>query len=674
MARIPVGNFGYRGSDPVQHTRVANPGTDDLDAAGRLAGTVNALATKELQKQRAEDEALARAKATNALWNHELQVRGAADDIAERVSSGELDYQEAEGVYQERVSKIEPPQVNGLDAVTTEQMRGGLSRNAETGRQAVARVTGVAKRADFRGQFFTALDSLGKLAGQPDANVDAIHAKAEAFTALARQAEIPPDQITRAVQDFKDKNWTNHATARYIGGKDDAAALTQLEHDLTAEDGFYSSRLDTDKRNAILSQVSAGLTRLETRATVAADKREAVAEREVTWFRDQIVTGQEITAERWQEGMRNTEGTTQAEAFQVAQRTANEVLEFRVRPFAEQQQYLRALEAQNNTTPSEDPKRDKTRLDTLRAAMDSARKQAQDSPLTFYQEQTGVTVEPLALNTLASGNADLVQAQIAARYATLGALRKTYGEDVALNPWLPEEVTQLRSFFEKADDRGRLALLSTISGAAPTPAAYAAALKPVAADEPLYMAAGLAQYRKLQGPDGTDLATTILAGSRILEDKSVPMPGDAAMRRAFDERVGGAMPPGTSGRQRAFEVFQAVYAGRGQAKGIRHEDVGGTIEADEELADDAIALATGGVSEINGAKVLRPYGMPEDQFEARLSLNVRSAATAAGLDVGLIQDMPLQPVPGQEGAYHLLNDGAVQLDPKTRKPIVVTVQ
>lgn len=672
--RIPVGNFGTRGADPVQHTRVANPGTDDLDAAGRLAGTVNALATNHLQKERAEDEALARAKATNALWDHELQVRGAADDVAERVATGELPYQEAEAFYQERVGKIEAPQVGGLDAVTTEQLRGGLSRNAETGRQTVTRVTGLAKRADFRGQFFTALDSLGKLAGAPDANIDAIHAKAEAFTELARRAEIPEDQIAKSVQEFKDKNWTNHATARFIAGRDDAAALAQLEQDLTTEEGFYASRLDTDKRNALLSQVTAGRTRLDTRTQVEADKREAVAEREVTWFRDQLVTGQEITADRWQEGLRNTEGTEQAESFKQAQRMAGEVLEFRVRPFDEQQQYLRALEAQNNTTPSDDPKRDQTRLNTLRATMDSARKQAQESPLSFYQEQTGVSVQPLALQSLASGDADLVRAQLAARFATLGALRKSYGEDVALNPWLPEEVTQLRNFFEKADDRGRLALLSTLSGSAPTPAAYAAALKPVAADEPLFLAAGLAQYRQLKGPDGADLPTMILSGMRVLEDKSVPMPGDAEMRRAFDSRVGDALPPGTSGRQRAYEVFQAVYAGRGQAKGVRHEDVGGTITADQDLADDAIVLATGGVSEINGAKVLRPYGMPEDDFEQRLSVGVRSVAVSSGLDAGLLEDMPVQPVPGQEGAYHLLNDGAVQLDPKTRKPIVVTVQ
>ncbi len=674
MGRIPMGNFGNRGPDPVQTTRIANPGTDDLAAVGRLAGTVGAIAEDRQQELRSEDEALARAKAANALWDHELQVRAAADDVAERVATGELPYTEAEAFYQERVGKIEAPRVDGLGPAALEQLDGGVRRNSEGGRITIAQTVGRAKRADFRSQFYTGLDSLGKLASTPGADVDAINAKADAFAPLALQSELPPDQVSKALQDFKDKNWTNHATGRYIAGREDPAALAQLEHDLTAEDGYYTTRLDTDKRNALLSQVMGGRVRLEAKAQFDVDKREAVAEREVTWFRDQMVTGQEISAERWSEGLANVQGTGQAEAFAQTQRMATEILEFRVRPFAEQEAYLRALETQTNTTPSDDPKRDQSRLNTLRSAFDASKKQAQESPLSFYQNQTGQQIPPLDMASLAGGDTSMVAAQLQSRFAVLGSVRKSYGPDVAMNPWLPEEAAAVREFFQKADDRGRLAFLSTLSGATPDAAAFAGALKPVAADEPLFMAAGMAKFRKLTGPDGADVPTTILNGARILADKTAVLPGDRALLQAFDARVGDALPAGSSVRQRAFGVFQAVYAGHGAATGVRHEDVGGTIEADDDLADQAIDMAIGGVTDYNGAKVIRPYGMAEELFEDRLSNGLRGAADTSGLDAGVLEDMPLQPVPGKEGAYYLLNDGAVQLDPKTRKPIVVNVQ
>lgn len=674
MARIPMGNFGNRGPDPVQTTRIASPGTDDLTALGRLAGTVGAIADDRLQEQRSEDEALARAKGANALWDHELQVRAAADDVAERVATGEIPYTEAEALYQERVGKIEAPRVEGLGPAAAEQLGGGIRRNTEGGRITIAQTVGRAKRADFRSQFYTGLDSLGKLASAPDADVDAINAKADAFAPLALQSELPPDQVNKALQDFKDKNWTNHATGRYIAGREDPAALAQLEYDLTAEDGYYTQRLDTDKRNALLSQVTGGRVRLEAKAQLEVDKREAVAEREVTWFRDQMVTGQEISPERWNEGFANVQGTSQAEALTQAQRMATEILEFRVRPFAEQEAYLRALETQTKTTPSDDPKRDLSRLNTLRSAFDASKKQAQESPLSFYQNQYGQQVAPLDLGSLAGGDTSKVAAQLQERFAVLGSVRKSYGPDVAMNPWLPEEAAAVREFFQKADDKGRLAFLSTLSGATPDATAFAASLKPVAADEPLFMAAGMAQFRKLKGPDGADVPTTILNGARILADKTAVLPTDRTLLQVFDERVGDALPAGSTVRQRAFGVFQAIYAGRGAAKGVRHEDMGGTIEADDDLADEAVDMAVGGVTEYNGAKVLRPYGMEEKLFEARVSRGLSTAAQATGLDAGVLEDMPLSPVPGQDGAYHLLNDGAVQLDPKTRKPIVVTVQ
>lgn len=673
MPRIPMGNFGQRGPDPVLTGTVRNPGQDDAAAMAGVGDTLFRIGANGLAEQRQADDDLARAKAANALLHNELELRTLATDVGNRVATGELDYREAPAYYEERAGAIAAPTFEGLDPATAEHLKGGITRNRYGAQQAVQQVVDTAKRADFRGQFATALDQLGKIAGEPGADPEALIARARSFAPLALSAEIPADQVEKTLQDFSDKLWTQHATRRYIAGREDQATLTQLEQELTAEDGFYTARLDVDKRNALLAQVSGGRIRLEAKVETDLARREANADRQITFLRDAIATGQEVSADRWALAGDAVKGTAREGELQTVRKLQTEVLTFRVKPFAEQAAYLRALEVQVRTTPSDDPKRDLSRLTTLRAAADASRKQATESPLTFYANQTGQQVAPLDIAALAQGDTDRVVAQLAERQAILGSLRKTYGPEVSEVPWLPEEAALLGTFFRDADDRGRLMVLSMVSKAMPTPQAYAAALKPIAAEKPQYLAAGLAMHQDLKGPDGTHVAETILAGARILEDKSVPLPSDDKLRLAFDARVGEALPAGSTARATAWQVFQASYAGLGAQRGVRHSEDGGTAEVHEDLADAAIDLSTGGVSEINGRAVIRPYGMAEDVFEQRVTSALRDVAGTTGFTLSDLEDLPLVQGPA-EGVFYLLNDGALQLDPTTGKPLTVTVQ
>lgn len=673
MARIPVGSFGQSGPPRPQGGSARNPGSEDMAALGQAARAIGGIATQFVQKQQDDDAALARAKATNALLDHELAVKARADDVASRVATGELDYTAADAFYQEEVAKVEAPKTDGLDPVLAEQMQGGLRRNQEAARQTVSRVIGQAKRADFKGQFFNALDTLGKLAGAPDADVDTINAKAEAFSALARQAEIPPDQVAKTLQDFKDKNWTNHATQRFINTRDDLEGLNQLETDLTAEDGYYASRLDTDRRNALLAQVTAGKMRLENKTAIETDKREAIAEREVTWFSDQMVTGVEITGERWAQGWEAVQGTSQEAAFQEARSLATEIQSFRAAPFADQEAFLQREEASFKSSPSADPKKGMTRLNTLRAAFDEGKKLAAESPLLYYQHQTGQQVPPLDLQAMASGDIDGVAAQLQSRFAINGALRKRYGSQIGMSPWLPQEAAMAKDFFAQADDKGRLAVLSALSAGTPDAASFVATLKPLAADEPLFMAAGLAQYRELKGPGGENVPALILNGARILEDKSTVMPADSEFVRVFDESVGTALAAGSAERQTAFEVFKALYAGHAAKTANLHTEYQGKVYAKDELVEAAIAMGVGNIATVGGEKVVIPYGMDTNDFEQRVQSELRRASEASGFDLDAMEDMPLVPA-DEEGAYYLVNGGAIQTNPKTREPIIVRVK
>jgi hypothetical protein len=164
----------------------------------------------------------------------------------------------------------------------------------------------------------------------------------------------------------------------------------------------------------------------------------------------------------------------------------------------------------------------------------------------------------------------------------------------------------------------------------------------------------------------------LLSGSKVLADKSTPMPKDAMFRESFDQAVGNSLTPGTPQREQAYLAYKSLYAGMSGPKGVKHD--GPSPEIDGDLAEQAITLATGGVGERGGAKVIKPYGMSDKVFDKVVDIELEGLATRSKFPVGQLEDMPLSPVPGKEGSYYLINAGRVQIDPSTNQPMVVKVK
>ena len=294
-----------------------------------------------------------------------------------------------------------------------------------------------------------------------------------------------------------------------------------------------------------------------------------------------------------------------------------------------------------------------------------------EQPLAFNAMRTGEDVPPLDLAGISTPEGQQqIGAQLAQRFDMVNALRKQYGTEVARNPWRPEEAAMLKTFVAQADDGTKLQLLGALAAAAPSGSDYAAALMPIAADDPATMLAGMARFRGLKGADGTDVPKVLLAGSKVLADKSTPMPSEKELRLAFDDQVGGSITSGTPQREQAYIAFKSIYAGLAGPRGIQHED----SFTDDDLVEEAVQLATGGIGERAGTKVVKPYGMDDDAFDTVVDGQLEGLAKGSGFPLGQLEDMPLSPVPGREGAYYLLNAGRVQLDPKTNQPMMVIIK
>lgn len=428
----------------------------------------------------------------------------------------------------------------------------------------------------------------------------------------------------------------------------------------------HGEEIDPDRRSSLEAQITG---RVET----ANAKRETVAERAVNFVHDAAATGIPLTGEALLAKSREVEGTSQQEAFLQAVGRMHEVETMRRQPLAAQEAYIAQVE-QEIQRGSDDPKRDQARLTTLRTALTNSRKLAAESPILFYQNQGGDPVEPLKLQTLGTSSGPLVEAQLAERFNVLGAMRKKYGPEVALNPWRPEEAHALDALLSRPDatPASKLAVLDAIDRAAPDLESFRAALAPVSLSNRVYVIAAQEQALKHKADKGGDLAPIILQGNQVLADKSFILPTEAKFRAAFDSAVGDAYPPGTQARSDAYIRFKTLYAGlihtvpRSEAKGME-------AELDDTLADTVTDLATGGMVDYNGRRTVVPFGWEERKFTDTLQTVLADVAKETGFNVDRLGAMPLLAIPNHEGRYLLLNQGRPQVNPKTGAPVIVSL-
>lgn len=632
MPRIPhVGGtdstFGQRGPDrPSQFSPDVRGVGADAAGLQQVAGVAANIA----QQYQQENEALARAKASNALLDHELRVQETTNLQRARLNRGEVDWRQAENEARTAYAELETPVIQGLNPADTERLRGGFRRNIAAGEASIRTAVIGARRADGEGQWTTLQDTLGKLNGQPGADTERINQQAEAFRPAALQFGIPAEKFDKELQSFKDRNWTNQAIGRAIGARDDLAGLNQLKTDLTANDGFYSNKLDTDKRNAILSQVETSMSRLEAKQQHQADRRDAIALRAMNQAEQQIATGVLAPLDVMTKWAEATKGTQYEGEFQQLLKSQAEVQAILNQPPQAQQQYLLQLQARQRQTGA--TVAEQGNLRRLQTAVETNLRMLRDSPLEFFTSRTGEVVKPLDMQSLSSGNLDAVKTQISERMTTIAALRKQFGPETGSAPLLPAEASALASYLSTATPTMATKLFGSLAQAISDPAAYGAAMQQIAPDSPVRAFAGMvyAQQRQTTLEAGGlftgavkassgDIARTLLEGEALLNkskaDKGAdgkgtafPMPTPKDMAAEFDAAVGAAFRGRPGAADAALQAVRAYYAGKAAKDG----DLSG--ELDSGRIREAIRATLGEPAVINGAEVFPPWGMDEDTF------------------------------------------------------------
>lgn len=643
MARIPLGGFGVLGGNaqaPVAHSRADTRGigaefgalADLAGTAGDVAQGVQQIQAEERRRQQEADDAFARARVANSLADHELRSRGLVDSLTSRVETGDLDYRELETRFDEEVADLGDPDVAGLDLPDAERVTGAYRRNVEAARLSLRVVGEKARRQEGKSNVVGVLDSMDKLAGDPSADVDKLAERARALRDVWVKAGLDPSQFDSTVQSRVDKWWAGHAIRRANLGRDDAGALAALAKDLTEDGGYYSTRLDVDKRNAILGQVLGAQARLENKAAHAADKREADAGRAINEMDQQIASGIQATPEMWVGWLDRAKGTSREAEAQERVKEEVEVQRVLSLPPSQQDAYVQerraALLAAGGTV------RQGAHLDRIEATVKKTKELMRTAPLLYLQQRTGDKIEMLDMGALAQGDVAALAPQIAERMKSLATLRRQTNGEAGNAPLLPQEAQALTTALGGLTPRQQVQVFGGLRRAFADDAAYMGAMQQIAPDSPVRAFAGVIYAKQRDttvDPGGWfrdptrinagDVARTLLEGEAILNktkgDQAADgkgggfkMPPDADLRGTVTELTGAAFAGRSSVFEQAYQAVRAYYAGASSEAG----DFGG--EVDDQRARQAVRAVLGESVDVNGkGDVFPPWGMGGDAFE-----------------------------------------------------------
>jgi hypothetical protein len=685
MARIPsIADMGPRPVPDGQRPVVSDQSGEIVAQATRQLGESLTHAGNVVYEQQVN---MARAQATNALLDHEIAVKTKVEDVKKRVENGEIPYDKARSVFQTEMGAYQLPQIKSLDPVATQSYTRGVQRNMLGGNTAIQRIADAAEQIDFKDQFAKNLDNLGKLAGMPDANIEKINAQADMFAPLAQRAGIPKNLIDHAIQNFKDQNWFNQATQRSMEARTSIPALDALAHDLTDADGYYAGKLDTDKRNAILSQVLNHKNTLENRLLSDANRREAKAERAIGEIERQVSSSVPATAEMWNDWDTTIKGTPYESDFRQLQSDEREVQSVLRAPIADQVKFLQDKESALKSGGGS--VRELANYNRLKGAITQNVKLLNDAPLQFNAVRTGTDVEPLDVGALVDGKEG---AKIADRLSTLDSMKKQFG-GVPQKVLLPQEATQLSAALSQSTPKQQSQVFAGLYNAM-GPDAYKVAMQQIAPDSPVRAIAGSLAAKQAQMTTAThwfkpneiansgDVSATMLQGEDMLNESkadkktdgkpklSLYLPETTTLQADFQSQIGDVFAGRPAAAETAFQAVKAYYVGRAAQIGriaANNKDI------DSGLVKESITAALGSVVSYNGGDVLAPWGMDKSHFLDAAHTSLLAEAKRRGMTEEATRAMSNASLRNAgDGTYYVTQGRNFVTD--KGQPIMITVQ
>lgn len=662
--RIPMGNFGFKGPDQVQHGSVSS---DGIDAAARAAQNLGNTGMQIAEDIKREQEALQQVKIAGDIQDRQMQYDSVLSDLGRRAEAGELDHKAIPEAFKSATSMLPEIDMNGMSPVMAEKTKQGLAMLDHKAQQRLDGFVAQGMKTEARFSVDRLLDGIDKGMAAPDADPAKVTAMLDAPQVRMAAQQAYGDAAESKLQERRDKAWFTFGKMQLIAAGNDAGALRGFIGELDDEKGRFANRLDGDKKNALKIAAQSQLDQVLRRDQHEADKRLADAENAVKEYGSQITTTTKARPEDYLNWVERVKGTPFEQQFVEMLSIEKEVQKVVGLPPEQQDKFLSDARAAQRVNGAGE--KQIKMLNALEEAVGKNRKLMSDEPLRYLTERTGQAFQPLSPSMLQQGG-DAVAQELQTRLSSLSGLRKTTGGRTDLKLFSKDESDQIGKLLADSPVGAQGAMLGLLRSAINDPRAYADTVRQVAKDDPVLAYAGIAQGRNLTTPNGRALSDLLLEGRAIVRDGSFKMPtekaGSISMQQTFNEYVGDAIEPGaSSAREDTFKAASAVYAKL--AKDARTLD--GNIDTD--IYEKAVRLVTGGVVEHAGYKTIPPYGMSDDVFNDRARSAKFAAEKANDAPAGGFAAMQMRAI--GPNRYELLNGQRRQIG-KDGAPIILTIE
>lgn len=596
--RIPTGNFGNLTPQAITGAaRLSNVGA--VGAAAQQFG-------KELEQQA---DAVLRSRAGDALLDYQLKIKDINEGIRQGVEDGTVKADQIDGMYKDAVSKLEKPSFGGLDLAGAEVAQRGIKRYEADGMSAVQGLYHTALKIEARDQVDTQLDQLGKLTNYPDADVEKINGMSAALETQGRLAYGA--QWGKVRQSWVDKNWFNKAQQQLMSSRNDGAALSAFNNDLTGEKGFYVDKLDPDKRNALLNQAMGYQSRIEARAIAAQNhadmlalKRENAAVHASSTMQMRIANGEIPTDQDWNNYLTSVSGTSQDGSAPVLRSALLETQRLYNLPPEKAQAEVDnlALTMKKNGGSEVQYKV----LNAVQSNIDHRRAQLQKNPQAVFAMDSGTPLEPLAPESALKQPGEW-GAGLAQRQANADAISQKYGATAGKNLLTTEELNNTKDAYEKMSSDQRIQFWRNTQ-ASSTPAIANRLAREIGGDSLQVSAvANLAN-----NPAGYKTALAVESGSRLLN----PVDGAPKVRlpASFDQEVATKIKTG-------YPMLSQEQVQR-LVPVVRDYHVGSGASPDVTPSQETLRAVIGTPVNIFGSVAIAPAGGNENTFIDALKTGV----------------------------------------------------
>jgi hypothetical protein len=687
MARIPMGDFGATVARPVEQDRISpaayGAGVGQaLEQAGErgMAIARQEQAAQDAEARQAAREAEAEARQATRIANAEARAterearrvkaltaqatitNGLADlhdQVDNDLRTGALDKSRALAWFNDSAGKLTAKGLEAVDPEHRDLVNATVLDNVGRMRGSVAKMVQARDRQDVLAGGLSYFEEMQRYAARGGAQADeAINNVRTFWTATGPMAGETPAQASQRVQQFAERVRFQQATA--LVNADPGAALKALKNP------GYLPELDPGQRTSLLHTADSRVLQAQQRAAIQADA--AARQQSKAWEAAVTVlqAGKVLEPAYAAQLQQQFKGTPYAQALDSLMADGPRNVAFASQPVAAQTQLLLDMQARMNKQGANP--------DDLKAyeQMDRTHKA---TLADIKEDPYKAAVERGVLTAVAPLTFDLrvLPQQLVQRARDAQVVSQWTGREESL--FRPAEAGKVADLLTAMPPKDRAGALQAL-GSQMTPGQMRSFAQQLGAKDDKLAAATISAAQGAKTTAGRPVAEIILAGADALKDQRVKWPSgmDAtAVRMEIDRQTRGAFLSEASQRA-AGDAAEAVFAGL-------------LAEGQTPDVSQAVRLATGGIMDMNGQRLVKPWGWTDGMVLKSLrDIDAPRVAALTGGQPARLGDKALQPeelarlMPGAQlgpsprpGAYTVSIGGRMVMAPNGR-PLIVPLE